>query len=89
MGVTRAVGLAALGNLGNARRPRNNAAGGSVAAAVPRGLRGRWAAPRGRRWRLDLSPRSDVGREKWPQAAIHLIANWLLPSAAEFDNQLI
>jgi hypothetical protein len=29
------------------------------------------------------------GREQPPQAAIHLIANWLLPSAAEFDNQLI
>ena len=30
----------------------------------------------------------DAGRQQWPRAAIHLIANWLLPRAAEFDNHL-
>jgi hypothetical protein len=29
------------------------------------------------------------GRQQSPLAAIHLVANWLLPSPAEFDNQLI
>ena len=29
------------------------------------------------------------GRQQLPQAAIHLVANWLLPRAGEFDNQLI
>jgi hypothetical protein len=41
------------------------------------------------KWRLDLSPRSNMGRQQWPQVAIRLIANWLLSNAAEFDNQLI
>jgi hypothetical protein len=35
----------------------------------------------------------DMGHERGRQqpslAAIHLVANWLLPSPAEFDNQLI
>jgi hypothetical protein len=30
-----------------------------------------------------------VGVQRDFLAAIHLIANWLLPSAADFDNQLI
>jgi hypothetical protein len=29
------------------------------------------------------------GRQQLPLAAIHLVANWLLPNPAEFDNQLI
>ena len=29
------------------------------------------------------------GRQQLPLAAIHLVANWLLPSRAEFDKQLI
>jgi len=28
-------------------------------------------------------------RQQLPLAAIHLVANWLLPSPPEFDNQLI
>jgi NADPH:quinone reductase-like Zn-dependent oxidoreductase len=38
--ITRAMGLTVLGNLGNAKRPRNNKAGASAAPAV-RSLRGR------------------------------------------------
>jgi hypothetical protein len=30
-----------------------------------------------------------VERQQWPRAAVHLIGNWLLPSAAGFDNRLI
>ena len=29
------------------------------------------------------------GRQRLPLAAIHLVANWLLPRAGDFDNQLI
>jgi hypothetical protein len=31
----------------------------------------------------------EQGRQQLPQAAFHLVANWLLRRAGEFDNQLI
>jgi len=41
------------------------------------------------RTRYDSETGHERGRQQLPLAAIHLVANWLLPSPAEFDNQLV
>jgi hypothetical protein len=56
-----------------------------------------WARTRGTssglhqrgRTRYDSETGHERGRQQLPLAAIHLVANWLLPSPAEFGNQLI